>query len=234
MQVELGRDRAALIVVDMQNAYLHPKGSFARLWPEANNREVRAIDPVNDPIAAGKQFDLALLRRAIPGCKRLIDGARRAGIPIIYLTYVYRPDYKDGGVLIHEINPAFRDVGYVADGTWDAEIVDELKPQEGDFIVRKSRYSGFHATRLETVLRSLHVETLVMCGVTTHFCVECTARDAHMRDYRVFIARDATDEVNEIWKNTALASFGYGFGWVLTVADVVGAWTSTVPAKQAS
>lgn len=224
MTGELTHDKAALVVVDMQNAYLHPKGSFARLWPDAANQEVRSIEPVNDAIAAGKQFDLTLLRRAIPGCRRLIDAARAAGVPVIYLTYVYRPDYKDGGVLIQEINPAFAGVGYVADGTWDAEVVEELTPQPGDFVVKKSRYSGFHATRLETVLRSLHAETLVMCGVTTHFCVECTARDAHMRDYRVFIARDATDEVNEIWKQTALASFAYGFGWVVGVDDVVEAW----------
>ena len=112
----------------------------------------------------------------------------------------------------------------MADGTWDAEIVDELKPESGDIVVKKSRYSGFHATRLETVLRSLHAETLVMCGVTTHFCVECTARDAHMRDYRVFVASDATDEVNEVWKRTALASFAYGFGWVVEVDDIARAW----------
>jgi ureidoacrylate peracid hydrolase len=217
-------DKTALIVVDMQNAYLHPDGSFARLWPDANNQEVRAIDPVNDPIGAGRQFDLGLLRRAIPGTKRLIEGARFAGVPVIFLRYVYRADYKDGGVLIHEINPALATVGYVVDGSWDAEILEELKPDPRDFVVEKSRYSGFHATRLETVLRSLGTESLVICGVTTHFCVECTARDAHMRDYRVVIASDATDEVNEIWKQTALASFGYGFGWVATVDEVVEMW----------
>ena len=224
MEAKIGRDRSAAVIVDMQNAYLHPKGSFARLWPDAANQEVRAIDPVNDPLAAGKQFDLALLRRAIPGCRRLIDAARKADVPIIYLTYVYRPDYKDGGVLIQEINPAFKEVQYVVDGTWDAEIVDELKPEPGDIIIKKSRYSGFHATRLETVLRSLHIDTLVIGGVGTHFCVECTARDAHMRDYRVFIASDATEETNEIWKQTSLASFGYGFGWVVTSDDVARAW----------
>ena len=228
MQANLARDGTALIVVDMQNGYLDPNGSFARLWPEAVNQEVQSIDASNDPIEAGKQFDLTLLRRAIPGCARLIAAARQAEVSVIYLTYVYRPDYRDGGVLIQEINPAFKDVGYVADGTWDAEIVDELKPEPDDFIVKKSRYSGFHATRLETVLRSLHAETLVVCGVSTHFCVECTARDAHMRDYRVFIAQDATDEVNEIWKQTSLASFSYGFGWVVEVDDIARAWNVAV------
>jgi nicotinamidase-related amidase len=91
--------------------------------------------------------------------------------------------------------------------------VEELKPEPQDIVVDKSRYSGFHNTRLESVLRGLRSESLVVCGITTHFCVECTARDAHMRDYRVVIASDATDEVNEIWKRTALTSFARGFGW---------------------
>ena len=60
--------------------------------------------------------------------------------------------------------------------------------------------------------------------VTTHFCVECTARDAHMRDYRVFITRDATGEANQTWKEASLAAFEQGFGWVVDVADVVDAW----------
>ena len=218
--------RTALIVVDMQNAYLHPKGSFARLWPEAASEGPGGIDVLNAPVAAGKQFDLTLLRHAIPGCARLIEAARKADVPVIYLTYVYLPDYRDGGVLIGEINPAFKDVGYVAEGTWDAEVVDELKPEPSDIVVEKSRYSGFHGSRLEPVLRSLRAETLVMCGVGTHHCVECTARDAHMRDYRVFIARDATGEANQIWKEASLAAFAHGFGWVVDVADVVEAWRS--------
>ena len=193
----------------MQNGYLHPDGSFAKLWPH---------------FEGGGGLELARLRRAIPGCIRLVDEARRAKIPVIYLTYVYRPDYRDGGVLIDEINPALRGVGYVADGTFDAEIIAELTPRAEDFIVKKSRYSGFHATQLDTVLTSLRATDLVICGVTTHFCVECTARDAHMRDYRAVIASDATDEVSETWKETALASFAIGFGWVQSVDEVVAGW----------
>jgi ureidoacrylate peracid hydrolase len=210
--VPLTGDRTALIVVDMQNAYLSPQGSFSRLWAANGKADSR------------HQMDVGVLRRSIPGCKRLIESARKASVPVVYLAYVYRPDYQDGGVLIREINPALRDVGYVADGTWDAEIINELKPQQSDFVIKKARYSGFHATTLETVLRSLHIEALVMCGVTTHFCVECTGRDAHMRDYRVVIASDATEEVNEAWKQMALASFRAGFGWVSTVSDIVDCW----------
>lgn len=219
MNAKLTRDGTALIVVDMQNGYLHPQGSFARLLSPINQ-----ASPAHDEAAEWSRIDISLLRGAIPGCVKLVAAARRANVPIIFLKYVYRPDYKDGGVLIQEINPALKTVQYVADGTWDAEIIDQLTPQPDDFIVKKSRYSGFHATRLETVLRSLQAHSLVICGVTTHFCVECTARDAHMRDYRVFIARDATDEANPRWKEMALASFQIGFGWVLDVDEIAHAW----------
>ena len=112
MQPKLTRDNTALVVVDMQNAYLHPEGSFARLWGRMAERGGESAS----------QLDLRLLRRAIPGCAQLLAAARAAGVPVIYLTYVYRSDYRDGGVLIDEINPALKDVGYVAEGTWDAEM----------------------------------------------------------------------------------------------------------------
>jgi ureidoacrylate peracid hydrolase len=219
MDGKLTRDGTALIVVDMQNGYLHPQGSFARLLSPINQ-----ASPANDETSEWSRVDISLLRGAIPGCVKLVAAARRANVPIIFLKYVYRPDYKDGGVLIQEINPALKTVQYVADGSWDAEIIDQLTPHDDDFVIKKSRYSGFHATRLETVLRSLQARSLVICGVTTHFCVECTARDAHMRDYRVFIARDATDEANPRWKEMALASFQIGFGWVLNVDEIARAW----------
>src|SRR5262245_45283246 len=150
MSVTLTRDVSALIVVDMQNAYLHPEGSLARLWPDAAGKDpgrLTRLEQADDPVETGRHFDLTLLRNAIPGCKRLIDGARQAGVPIIYLTYVYRADYADGGVLIQDINPHFKDVHYVVDGSWDAAIIDELTPRANEFIVKKSRYSGFHSTR---------------------------------------------------------------------------------------
>jgi nicotinamidase-related amidase len=85
MSATLTRDGSALIVVDMQNAYLHPEGSFARLWPDAarkNPVRLTALDQTDDPVETGRRFDLTLLRGAIPGCKRLIDGAHEAGVPV--------------------------------------------------------------------------------------------------------------------------------------------------------
>jgi ureidoacrylate peracid hydrolase len=200
----LKKDGTALIVVDMQNGFCHAEGSFGKLG-----------------------LDVSALAGAIPGCRRLVDAAHEAGVPVVFTRYVYRSDYRDGGVLIQELMPALRDVRSLEDGTWDGELVDELKePGPGDFIVDKNRYSAFYGTRLEPILTSLRIDTLVICGVTTNMCVETTARDAMQRDYRTFIVRDAAGELDPQRHEGALATLGFGFGRVVEAADVVGAWTT--------
>ncbi len=201
MALKFGREKVALLVIDMQNAYCHSEGSFAKLG-----------------------IDTSPLRSIIPNCRELIDAARFVKVPIIYAKYILRPDYKNGGVLTQEIWPALTTVNYVAAGSWDSEIVNELTPDPNDFIIEKCRYSAFYGTGLDPVLRSLAINDIVICGVTTHFCVESTARDASQRDYRVFIIRDATAEVNPAWHEMSLTSFSLGWGWVITKEEAILVW----------
>lgn len=202
MALELqGSDRSALLVVDMQNGFCHPEGSFARL-----------------------DLDISMCQEAISGCTRLVSAARAAGVPVIYTRYVYRADYRDGGVLVQEILPALADIKSLASGTWDAELVDELKPNDDEFVIDKNRYSAFYGTGLEPILTSLDVRNLVICGVTTNMCVETSARDASQRDYRVFVVSDATGELQRDRHEAALATLGFGFGSVVTTGDVASAW----------
>jgi len=197
-----GSDHTALLVIDMQNGFCHPEGSFAKLG-----------------------LDVSLCTAAVAGCRRLVDAAHAAGVPVIYTRYVYRADYRDGGVLVQEIMPALGSSGSLAAGSWDAELVDELPPTPDDFVIDKNRYSAFYGTGLEPVLTSLGVRNLVLCGVTTNMCVETTARDASQRDYRTFVVSDATGELEESRHEAALATLGFGFGAVVTTADVVAAWS---------
>ncbi|MGY1694708.1 MULTISPECIES: isochorismatase family protein [unclassified Geodermatophilus] len=202
MPMELaGPDRTALLVIDVQNGFCHPDGSFA-----------------------GLGLDVSMCTAAIAGCRRLVDAAHAAGVPVVYTRYVYRADYKDGGVLVQEVLPALADVKSLAAGTWDAELVDELVPTGDDFVLDKNRYSAFYGTGLEPVLTSLGVRTLVVAGVTTNMCVETTARDASQRDYRVFVVSDATGELDAARHEMALATLGFGFGAVVATDDVLRAW----------
>jgi ureidoacrylate peracid hydrolase len=193
-------EREALLIIDMQRGFCDPKGSMARMG-----------------------FDVGPCAAAIEPCRALIGAARAAGTPIFYTRYVYRADYADGGFLVNELIPALKESGCVAEGSWDAELVPELTPQSGDYVIDKNRFSAFYGTRLEPFLRSLGIQTLIVGGVTTNMCVETTVRDASQRDYRVYVVRQATGEVDPARHESALTSLGFGFAYVVDLEPMLGA-----------
>lgn len=203
--MQLGRELTALMVVDMQNGFCHDDGS---------------VNKVGLPAAR--------LQPAIEPCARLIAAARLAGIPVIYTRYVYRPDYTDGGVMVHELIPDLKNGHCLAAGTWDVEVVDELAPVNADYVIDKNRPSAFFATGLEPVLKGLAISDLVVCGVTTNCCVETTVRDASQRDYRTFVVQDAVAEYEDDRHAVALKSMGMLFAKRVTVDEVLRAWRPAV------
>lgn len=198
---QLSTHPSALLVVDMQNGFLADNGSLAKIGmsPEA-------------------------LAPAVPGCRRLVDSARHAGVPIIFTRYVYMHNYADGGLLPNELIPAMKQVNSLTAGSWDADIVAELTPLEHEVVIDKSRPSAFYGTRLEPVLTGLGLRHLVVAGITTNMCVESTVRDAGQRDYHTYVAEDATAEYDEERHRVALTTMGFGFGWLTTVDEVVRQW----------
>jgi ureidoacrylate peracid hydrolase len=201
MTIELAKENCALIVVDMQNGFLDAKGSMAQLG-----------------------FASEKLAAASPGVQRLVAGARKADVPVFWTRYVYEPDFRDGGVQLEEIMPMLKDVNLCVNGTWDAEIHPDMKPEPGDVIIDKNRPSSFYATRLESYLRAQGIENIVVCGVTTNICVETTVRDAAQRDFRTFVVRDAVGEVDDFRGQTALKAMEYLFARVMNVNDVLDEW----------
>ncbi len=197
-----------LLVIDMQNGFLEPGGSMAKIG-----------------------MDNEALRPALAGCVRLVEAAREANVAVVYTRYVYQADYADAGLLPTVLVPAMKDVGSLAAGSWDAELVEQLTPGPGEIVIDKSRPSAFYGTRLEPVLTSLGARNLVLCGVTTNICIETTARDAGQRDYHVHVAADATAEFDPAKHEHALGTIGFAFGWVDTVDDVLGAWSATPTAS---
>ena len=199
--MQLTRDRTALVVVDMQNGFCRSEGSIAQL-----------------------DLDYARLAEAIPGCVLLVSAARAAGVPVVFTRFVYRADFRDGGILVEHFLPALADVNALVEGTWDMELVDELQPVDGDFVIDKNRCSSFYGTRLEPILTSMGIQRLVVAGVTTNMCVETTVRDASQRDYQVFVVADACGELEEERHRVSLRTMGFGFARVVGVSDVVDAW----------
>ena len=201
MAMELKTARTALVVIDMQNAFC-----------------------ANDGSLAGAGIDISELSGVITPCRELLESARQAGVPVIFTRYIYRADYADGGVVIKYLLPQLADVKSLAAGTPDIEIVDQLTPAEGEFIIDKNRPSAFYATNIEPILNGLDVDTLVVCGVTTNVCVESTVRDASERDYKVFVVKDATGEIEKLRYDGAIAGMAWMFAKIVDKSDVLAVW----------
>jgi nicotinamidase-related amidase len=115
--------------------------------------------------------------------------------------------------------------GKCVEGSPESEIHPSIAPRPNEKVVYKHRYSAFYNTDLETVLRCLKVEDLVIAGVMTNMCCESTARDAYYRDYRVFLPADGTGTINEEMHLASLLNLSYGFALVTTsdeIADAMG------------
>lgn len=193
--------RSALIVVDMQNGFVHERGSCAR-----------------------SGFPVAPLANAVAPCGRAIALARAAGVPVVYTRYTYRTDYRDGGFILREKFPMLAEVNAVVAGSWDQAVLDELAPHAGDFVVDKNRPSAFYGTPLDSYLKSLDVDSVVVCGLTTNCSVESTVRDAAQRDFRTFVLADAVAEWEADRHQGALKTMGVLFAHLVDLERLSGAW----------
>ncbi|MBI4321300.1 MAG: cysteine hydrolase [Chloroflexi bacterium] len=167
----LDPSETALLVVDMQNGFCDPQGTLARSG--------RNYLP---------QYEI------VPRVKELVHLCRAAGIHTVWSIQKHFPD--DMARKRHKI-PSHLDkqgsLPCLAD-TWDAELVDvlksEVRPQ--DDVLEKHRSSCFYNTTLEVKLRMRGITTLIVCGVSTNYCVESTIRDAYARDYDIVMVEDCT------------------------------------------
>lgn len=151
----------------------------------------------------------------IPNVKRIIDTFRKAGRPVIYTKHVHHPDGIDAGIM------EWWWEGMCIEGSPESEIHDDIAPLPGEKVILKHRYSSFYNTDLETILRCLKIEDLVICGIMTNMCCESTARDAYYRDFRVFFPADGTGSINEEMHFASLLNLSFGFANVTTTESVI-------------
>ena len=156
-----------LLVVDMQNGFCHPDGSFPRIGRGLEG----AMEAVHNAAIAVRQ-------------------ARRARVPVVFTRHVYRPGRPDEGAALIRNSPELAGVAGLAVGTWDGDVCAELDCGPDDLVVDKVRFDAFQWTSLEPLLRGLGVTKLMICGVVTNICVETTARSAFMRDFPVTLLAD--------------------------------------------
>lgn len=212
--IDVDLKRAACIVVDMQNAFAKPSGML----------DLMGIDISGAAAVIEKQ-------------QRVLNAARAAGVPVIYLAMTYQTDLSDAG---GPDSPNYhKELGLrlmrdkpqhqgkiLIDGTWDWQIVEELAPKDGDLLIRKPRYSGFVGTHLDNYLRNRDIRYLFMSGIATNICVESTGRDAFFREYWPILIEDAVNHAGPEFCAAATAwNFENIFGWVTNTDSVISLFT---------
>lgn len=166
------------------------------------------LDPASPSFTCG---GLAIL----PNLKKVIHAFRQAGRPVIFTRHVHHPDRLDAGIM------GWWWQGMCLEGSPESEIHSDITPERNEKVIFKHRYSAFYNTDLETVLRCLKVEDIVITGIMTNMCCESTARDAYYRDYRVFFLADGTGSITEEMHLASLLNLAFGFSWVTDVDTVV-------------
>ena len=150
----------------------------------------------------------------LPNIKELVEAFRKAGRPVIYTRHVHNPDGSDVGIM------GWWWKGMCREGHPESEVVADIIPEKGEKVILKHRYSAFYNTDLETVLRCMKIEDLVITGLMTNLCCESTTRDAYFRDFRIFFLADGTGTVTDDMHLATLLNVAYGFAYVTTAEDI--------------
>ncbi|MBX3536646.1 MAG: cysteine hydrolase [Chelatococcus sp.] len=202
--------RAALVIIDMQRDFLEPGGFGATLGN-----------------------DVSLLRAAVEPCRRMLAGARAAGMLVIHTREGHRPDLSDAPRAKVERGAPEKRIGapgpmgrILVRGETGHDIIPALAPLPEEPVIDKPGKGAFYQTDLDLMLRNRGIETLLVCGVTTEVCVHTTVREANDRGYRCLVLADACasyfPEFHEVGLRMIAAQGGI-FGWVSTTDTVLAA-----------
>jgi ureidoacrylate peracid hydrolase len=164
------RERTALLVIDMQNGFCHREGTIGK-----SDLDVT----INEPI--------------IPRIGELVEACHAAGMPVLWSLQEHTS--FDATRARHRVDTHTAKLQFIPclRGTWDADLLDDLKGlvAEDDLVFTKHRASCFYNTNLEVELRMRGIDTLIITGVSSNYCVDATIRDAYARDLDLYIVEDA-------------------------------------------
>jgi ureidoacrylate peracid hydrolase len=193
----------ALLIIDMQNGFVSKGGSYDLMG-----------------------LNVSKYREVVPTLKLLLEFCRKIKIPIFYSQAVREESGIDLLTRSHRILPKSREERIkrrpiCIRGSWDAEIVDELKPRLDDHVVIKRRDSVFQDTEVEVWLRSLGIDSIIFSGIDTSICVESSLRDAFNHGYDIVLISDATASNNLDHYNSSLDNIRNYYGLVMRLDELI-------------
>ncbi len=203
--LELDIKRTAVLIIDMQNAFCRKGGMF-----DLGGRDISLIPQTYGPI------------------RRVSTVAREKGIKVVYIVHRLSPDLREVGPLSRYSfrgmleRPEARDK-LILQGTWGAEIIDELAPRQDEMVIEKRRFSAFVGTELDMMLKTFDIRYLIFTGVATNICVESSLRDASHLQYLPILVSDAVAASPPSRQESTLANVREVFGWVTTSDNIVSA-----------
>ncbi len=161
---------------------------------------------------------------ALAAAERLADGARAAGVPVIFVG-LQTPANPASPFWTEWTRAAGRPRTRFAAWASLARPLSARSRRRAKQVIGKPRYSGFSGTDLDAALKAARVDTLVVCGLTTECCVDCTVRDAFHLDYHVFIAADACAAYEPDLHAAALRALALNCASLVTADEVMSAWS---------
>jgi nicotinamidase-related amidase len=194
VQFEIRPDKCVLIVIDMQDEFVRP--GWTPFWvPEAT--------------------------RQVPKIKRLIEHCREKKVLVIFTafkdTYLFMDRPKTGSLMPNRCQHLGKDPAWFKEG----KIWHEISPETRELVIYKPSYGAFYDTSLETILKNLDKDTLIICGTLTNYCCGTTARQGYERGFKVIFGSDVTSTDDPDMQEPELRVLRKGFAKVMESESIM-------------
>jgi len=194
----------ALVVIDVQGDFAAPDGAMGHAGVDMSD-----VEPTIDRI------------------ERLIAAARAAGATVVFARVVTRPETDLDALKRLYIRKGYGEEAIaICRADTPGAAFYRVGPKPGDIEIQKPLFSSFVGADLDEQLRAKGIDTLVLTGLTTDCCVDCTARDAFHRNYSCFIVDDACSAYGEDVHSAAMLGLTKNVALAVTTQAVEAAWTS--------
>jgi ureidoacrylate peracid hydrolase len=225
-------------------AHVRPLGSLAEKVDPAHTA-LLVIDMQNDFCASGGLVskdgrDISSAQELAERLPGFIDAARAAGVLVVFIRCLYTTEANTylSDVWLEQAARK-REGGYTripvcCDNEWNGEFYGNVRPRKGDVVVTKHRYSAFHSTNLDLILRSNGIRSLVLTGVVTNVCVETTAREGFVRDYYIVAAEDGCAAYVQADHLQSMSNIDRFFGQVAPISEIGAIWQQHVGSVKAA